>query len=187
MIDHSRIPNAQQFYTEEIGKLSRPSRRWAMGRCPFHESKSGRSFSVNIDSGGFHCFGCDTKGGDVIAFTRLRYNLGFKEACQRVGCWDAASSPETARKFEAQIRERNQQRQAEELQKAEEREQRLQLRDDLHTAIQLEREVSARLDELAGVESAEVEDCWQLLSLLNDRIRECEQQFCAAAGLEPLL
>jgi CHC2-type zinc finger protein len=81
------LPPARAFYEHEIGKLSRPSRDWAKGRCPFHPSKSGQSFAVNVVTGGFHCFGCDAKGGDVIAFERLRYRLDFKEACRRLGCW----------------------------------------------------------------------------------------------------
>jgi hypothetical protein len=81
------IPAAKLFYDGELGTLTRPSSGWAKGRCPFHASKSGRSFSVNLITGGFHCFGCDAKGGDVIAFMRLRYHLNFKEACQRLGCW----------------------------------------------------------------------------------------------------
>lgn len=77
------------FYELELGRLTRPnSKGWALGRCPFHYSKSGKSFSVNINSGGFHCFGCDAKGGDIIAFVRKREGCSFQKACELLGCWD---------------------------------------------------------------------------------------------------
>jgi prepilin-type N-terminal cleavage/methylation domain-containing protein len=50
------LPPARSFYECELGKLTRANGKgWAQGRCPLHESKSGKSFSVNLDSGGFHC------------------------------------------------------------------------------------------------------------------------------------
>jgi CHC2 zinc finger len=89
-----RLPPARSFYEFELGKLIRPNKKgWAQTRCPFHESKSGKSFSVNLESGGFHCFGCDAKGGDVIAFIRLRDGLSFREACERLGAWDESGKP----------------------------------------------------------------------------------------------
>src|SRR5439155_10460673 len=81
------LPPARSFYERELGKLSRPSRGWARGRCPFHESKSGFSFSVNLDSGGFYCFGCNAKGGDVVDFVKLRDRVDFRRAAQFLGAW----------------------------------------------------------------------------------------------------
>src|ERR1700693_6444909 len=64
-----RLPPPALFYPPELGKLSRRNGRgWAVSRCPFHASKSGRSFSVNLETGGFHCWGCDARGGDIIDF-----------------------------------------------------------------------------------------------------------------------
>lgn len=84
-----RLPPARVFYERELGSLSRPNRKgWALGRCPFHKSTSGRSFSVNVDSGEFRCFGCDAHGGDVLSFLRQRDGLSFKDAAQRLGAWD---------------------------------------------------------------------------------------------------
>jgi len=58
--DKSQLPPARSFYEAELGALSRENGRgWCVGRCPFHESKSGKSFSVNLRSGGFFCFGCN--------------------------------------------------------------------------------------------------------------------------------
>ena len=89
--NRSALPPPRPFYEAELGQLGRSNRKgWALGRCPFHQSKSGKSFTVNLNSGGFCCFGCDIHGGDVIAFLRLRYGLNFREACQRLGCWEEA-------------------------------------------------------------------------------------------------
>jgi CHC2 zinc finger len=81
------LPSPQYFYERELGRLSRHSRGWAMGKCPFHESKSGRSFAVNLATGGFYCFGCDAKGGDEIDFVRQRDGCDFKTAAKCLGAW----------------------------------------------------------------------------------------------------
>ena len=81
-------PLPKAFYERELGTLSRPDRNgWCKGNCPFHTSKSRTSFSVNVNSGSFHCFGCGVHGGDVIAFAMQRDGLNFKEACCYLGCW----------------------------------------------------------------------------------------------------
>jgi hypothetical protein len=87
------LPPARAFYEGEVGKLTRPSRGWAKANCPFHKSKSGTSFSVNIETGGFHCFGCDARGGDLIDFVMLRDHLSFKAAAQSLGAWGEVGKP----------------------------------------------------------------------------------------------
>jgi hypothetical protein len=82
------LPMPLLFYREQGVKPGRPNHKgWCPGQCPFHNSKSGKSFAVHID-GAFVCRGCGVRGHDVIAFLRLRYDLSFKEACQQLGCWD---------------------------------------------------------------------------------------------------
>jgi DNA primase len=84
-----RLPPAKFFYQLELVKLTRPnSKGYALGRCPFHDSKSGKSLSVNINDGHFHCFGCDAKGGDIIAFLRKLEGYSFEKAARVLGCWD---------------------------------------------------------------------------------------------------
>jgi DNA primase len=84
--DKSQLPLAKSFYERECGQLSRPDRKgWARVKqgCPFHASESKKSFFVNLD-GGFYCFGCDARGGDVIEFVRRRYRLSFPEALKHL-------------------------------------------------------------------------------------------------------
>lgn len=72
----------QRFYSEELnGFHTRKKEGWVdAGLCPFHDDKHSGSFFVNLDSGGFNCFSCGRKGGDVIDFVRERNNVTFPEA-----------------------------------------------------------------------------------------------------------
>jgi hypothetical protein len=93
------MPPAKPFYQLELGKLTPPnSKGYALGRCPFHDSKSGKSFSINVNDGHFRCFGCDAKGGDVIDFVRLREGCSFEKACRVLGCWDEGGKPAKVKK-----------------------------------------------------------------------------------------
>jgi hypothetical protein len=81
-------PPPRSFYEKELGKLGRPNRKgWASADPPCHESKSKKSFVVNLRSGSYRCWGCGIKGGDVIDFLRWREGYSFKRACQVLGCW----------------------------------------------------------------------------------------------------
>lgn len=81
--NRSALPLPRDFYEDECGKLSRPSRGWARSRCPLHGGDNPTSFAVNLDTGGFFCHACGAKGGDVLEFVRLRYNLSFPDALKR--------------------------------------------------------------------------------------------------------
>lgn len=94
------LPSPRAFYADALGKLTRPSRGWSRGNCPFHESKSKSSFSVNVDNGAFYCFGCGVKGGDLVAFLMLRDKVPFPEACKRLGAWDDRAKPIKQRRAE---------------------------------------------------------------------------------------
>ncbi len=58
-------------------KLRKSGKEWK-GLCPFHEENT-PSFSINADSGLYHCFGCDA-GGDAIEFQQQIGSLTFQEA-----------------------------------------------------------------------------------------------------------
>ncbi len=66
--------------------------------------------------------------------------------------------------------------------------QRLELRDEIHTLIRIQSEVSTRLDELLqgadSVYEAEVEHCWGVLALSSEDLRDCEDHYMTMAGLE---
>ncbi len=181
--DKSALPPARGFYERELVRLSRANRKgWAQANCPFHRSKGGFSFSVNLDSGGFHCFGCDVKGGDVIAFVRRRYRLNFKEAAQQLGAWgDITAEERTSLVRRRQEREWNRAREAERTQA--DRRERLQLRDELLTTVRLYHELDGKLHEL-GPAGSEAERCWSALPPTLDCWRLEESAYCHVAGLE---
>ena len=70
----------KEFYQSEIDlKFSREHGWLNGGLCPFHNDKRPGSFYVSLDTGGFNCFSCGSKGGDVIAFVQQRDGLTFPE------------------------------------------------------------------------------------------------------------
>src|SRR6516165_12107735 len=60
-------------------QLRRAGRNF-VGLCPFHNEKT-PSFSVNLERGFFHCFGCGA-GGTVFDFLMKNEGLTFPEALQ---------------------------------------------------------------------------------------------------------
>src|SRR5215472_14762369 len=83
------LPPPRAFFEREGFSLARPGRNgWAIakGQPPCHRSKSGRSLSVNVDHGGWHCFGCG-EHGDQIRFVMIRDHSNFKTACKVLGIW----------------------------------------------------------------------------------------------------
>lgn len=70
-----------ECYQSEIGLEINRNHGWVDGGlCPFHNDKQPGSFYVNLDTGGFNCFSCGAKGGDVIAFLQLRDGVTFRES-----------------------------------------------------------------------------------------------------------
>jgi len=53
------------------------------GLCPFHDDTKKGSFFVS-DTGGFMCFSCGERGGDIIAFHMLLNNVDFIVACKEI-------------------------------------------------------------------------------------------------------
>ncbi|NLT35985.1 MAG: DNA primase [Gaiellales bacterium] len=51
-----------------------------LGLCPFHQEKT-PSFTVSVEKGLYHCFGCG-EGGDVFTFLQRMDNLTFTEAVE---------------------------------------------------------------------------------------------------------
>lgn len=74
------------FYQHEGQELKTAGQReWKIaGLCPFHADKRSGSFYVNARNGAFKCFSCDATGGDIIDFTRHKYDLSFTEALDKL-------------------------------------------------------------------------------------------------------
>jgi len=182
------LPSPKSFYEREIGPLTRADRKgWAKGRCPFHNSKSGKSFSANVENGAFYCHGCGAKGGDVLAFIRLRDHLDFKTAAKSLGTWRDVSATERIQ-LDAAKAQRDREREKAEAAKAAARCKRLELRDQIHVAHRNWQEACARLSEIKRgsppVFDGEVESCWSVLSLAFRDFHETESAYCKASGLD---
>jgi hypothetical protein len=181
------LPPARVFYEGELGRLTRPSRGWARTNCPFHQSKSRTSFSVQLDSGGFYCHGCQVKGGDVVDFVQLRYNLSFLDACKHLGCHQDVDADERRRLEEYVARARRQQELAEQA-KREQRSKIIAKRGEIHCTVDIYQEISDRLGELHhGAREAyegEREHCWGCVALALDDLRISEDEYSHLCGLE---
>jgi len=79
------IPPAD-FYRAELPTMPPPKGGgWRdAGLCPFHADRHAGSFRVNLETGGFKCFSCGSKGADIIAFIQLRDGLSFPEALKKL-------------------------------------------------------------------------------------------------------
>ncbi|MDA8155220.1 MAG: AAA family ATPase [Actinomycetota bacterium] len=68
------------YYAGELSSLKVNGNNQAQALCPFHEDKN-PSLSVNIESGDFHCFGCEKKGS-IFDFYMGRHRVDFKAALE---------------------------------------------------------------------------------------------------------
>jgi hypothetical protein len=182
------LPPARAFYQRELRKLSRADRKgWAKADCPFHKSKSHTSLSVNLDGGHFRCHGCNAKGGDVLAFFCQRYGYTFQTGAKLLGAWrENLGREERMRVDERVAKIRFEQEQAEQAKQGE-RNQRLRLRDEIHTTARIYSETNDRLSVLlqAGAPAEnQIEPCWAVLSLGLDDLRSCEREYMEILGLE---
>jgi hypothetical protein len=82
-----RLPAPLDYYQLEFPGLVVKRAGWVNVHCCFHEDYQ-PSLSINLDFGGFHCFGCGEKGGDIVAFHQKRYHLPFVEVVNRFGAWE---------------------------------------------------------------------------------------------------
>lgn len=81
------LPVPSAYYQREAVKMSGKG-EWRSALCPFHQDKK-PSLRIHVSSGAFCCMACGEKGGDVLAFHRMRYSLGFVEAARALGAWEA--------------------------------------------------------------------------------------------------
>jgi hypothetical protein len=81
------LPSPADYYRTYFPYLpSTPTRDWMNVSCCFHEDKN-PSLSINFRSGGFHCFACGAKGGDIVGFHMQRYGMSFVETVTFFGAW----------------------------------------------------------------------------------------------------
>ena len=79
-----RLPEPDKYF-EGQGLVLIGKGNWRSAKCPFHDDES-PSLRVHV-GGGFKCMSCGAKGGDVLAFHRLRTGLGFVDAAKDLSAW----------------------------------------------------------------------------------------------------
>jgi hypothetical protein len=84
--DPSRLPSADEYFSELFGHIRFNGSGWALVRCCFHSPDRNPSLSVHRD-GGFVCHACGAKGGSLIDFEMLRLGTDFKTAVRDLGAW----------------------------------------------------------------------------------------------------
>ncbi len=180
--DRGALPSARTFYESEVGPLRPAGRYRATANCPFHRSRSGRSFSVDLTNGLWYCHGCRF-GGDILKFVMRRDSCDFKTACKVLGIWREGITPTERVEINRRAQEREWNRQREIEQKQTERRERLKLRDELHTTVRIYYDLDTLLHEL-GPAGPEAESCWSALPPTLDCWRLEESAYCDAAKLE---
>jgi hypothetical protein len=174
-------------YLESDGVQLRPAGRGRLvGRCPEHESKSGRSFVVNRARELWFCFGCH-RGGDLIAYVQWRKACTFPDACKAVDAWRGEITPADRARIEER-RNRNREECARvEYAEACARAKRIALRNELHIDRAIFSDINSRLSEIGGgaqeVYDGEAEDCWSVLADVSDDLRLVEAEYEQACGL----
>lgn len=81
-----RLPAPADFYANE-GITLRGRGPWRDALCPFHPDTR-PSLRVLLETGAFRCMACGARGGDVLAFYRLRHGVNFVEAAKALGAWE---------------------------------------------------------------------------------------------------
>jgi hypothetical protein len=150
-----------------FGRLTRPNGKgWAMGNCCFHKSKSHRSFSVNVDTGAWHCFGCGAHGGDVVSFIMQRDRIDFPNACKLLGAWKDIDDNERRRLAAESARQQQERERALQMNEAEHR-LRMGYRSEIHVLEGARRDATVRLGNPEGSPEG-----WDLLTLIQDELRQ---------------
>lgn len=84
--DKTQLPDVGDYYASQgltIGKHG--NKGWRKANCLFCQSRD--NFNINLQSGSYHCWSCEAKGGDLVAFQMLLHGQDFKQAAQSLGAW----------------------------------------------------------------------------------------------------
>lgn len=85
--ERQHLPDPASYYAEAGLRLIGHG-RWRSAICPFHDDTR-PSLRVNVETGGYRCMACGAKGGDVLAFHRLRHGLSFVQAAHDLGAMES--------------------------------------------------------------------------------------------------
>jgi hypothetical protein len=84
--DRARFPDPVAHFEKTLGSLRFNGAGWAQVNCPFHGPDRKPSLSLHRN-GGFQCFACGAKGGDVLEFEHLLTGRDRRAIAQDWGAW----------------------------------------------------------------------------------------------------
>ena len=79
------LPDVIPYYQKQNIKL-KGGGAWRDAICPFHTDTK-PSLRVNVETGGYRCMACGSRGGDVLAFHMHFYSMPFIASCKALGAW----------------------------------------------------------------------------------------------------
>lgn len=80
------LPSPKSYYQLQFPGLALGA-AWVTVSCCFHPDNK-PSLSINTEEGNFKCHSCGAKGGDIVTFHMLRYQMKFIEAAKSLGAWE---------------------------------------------------------------------------------------------------
>jgi hypothetical protein len=91
--EREKLPDPVSYYESQglIFQGSGPA-PWRTTECLFHGGSD--SMRIKVSTGAFVCMACGARGGDVLAYERAAYGIGFFEAAKRLGAWVGGYAPE---------------------------------------------------------------------------------------------
>jgi hypothetical protein len=84
--DRAKFPSPIAYFEGIFGRLRFNATGWAQVCCCFHGPDVNPSLSL-YRNGGFSCFACGAKGGDVLEFELLRTGRDRRAIAQDWGAW----------------------------------------------------------------------------------------------------
>jgi hypothetical protein len=83
--DRDLLPAPATFWAEHGITLTKKT-GCVSAKCIFHPDNHA-SLNINVSSGGFVCFACGAKGGDVLTAHRLLTGDDFVLSAKALGAW----------------------------------------------------------------------------------------------------
>jgi hypothetical protein len=136
------------------------------------------SFFVNLKHGAFFCHNCGAKGGDVLAFIRLRHGLDFKSAAQSLGAWHGDMTPQLQHELRRRRLEEERRCAVDDARRLAQHRMCMELREDIHR--------HQRSIDIASSLLCDCPDCnefWDLLAVASECHRIADMAYCASAGV----
>ena len=149
------------------GLRRRGSNAWA--KCPLHRERT-PSFHVTLKNLLWYCHGCGV-GGDAIDLVMRLHHFSFRQAAIYLGAWAEAVSEDDRRRIERERRERDQTRVERDRYDQVERALLRRNRNRLHILERLVRSLAQFLTTFDPA-SREADECWELMRLAHEFIRE---------------